>query len=196
MHHQRASSPFLNALSTPAHSQSARPPLPSGHTATVSHDIGWLQNLHRWPGLETVGKVEAVREIEGRIQTETRYYIMSQKMSPEELLKAVRNHWAIENSLHWVLDVQMGEDDLRNRAGHGAENLAVVRRIALNIIRLMDDKLSIRRRLRWAAQKPEYRLEFICRAAELAPELSNAIAQKYRSADRPQKDHDRPQTNA
>ena len=56
-------------------------------TATVSHDIGWLQNLHQWPGLEAVGKVEAVREIEGRIQTETRTCIMSQKMSPEELLK-------------------------------------------------------------------------------------------------------------
>ena len=114
-------------------------------------------------------------------------------MSPDELLKAVRNQWAIENSLHWALDVQMGEDDLRNRAGHGAESLAAVRRIALNIICLMDDKLSIRRRLRWAAQKPENRLEFICRAAELAPELSNAIALKWRSADRPQKNHDRPQ---
>ena len=92
-------------------------------------------------------------------------------MSTEEFLKAVRNHWAIENSLHWVPDVQMGEDDLRNRMGHGAENLAVVRRTALNILLLMDDKLSIRRRLRWAAQKPEYRLELIRRAAELAPEL-------------------------
>ena len=115
--------------------------------------------------------LEAVGKVEGRIQTETRTCIMSQKMPPEELLKAVRNHWAIKNSLHWVLDVQMGEDDLRNRAGHGAEDLAAVRRIALNIVRLMDDKLSIRRRLRWAAQKPEYRLELIRRAAKLAPEL-------------------------
>ena len=111
-------------------------------TATVSHDVGWLQDLHRWPGLEAVGKVEAARETEGRTQTETRYCIMSRKMSSEELLKAVRNHWAIENSLHWVLDVQMGEDDLRNRMGHGPENLAAVRKIAPDIIRLMDDKLS------------------------------------------------------
>ncbi len=140
-------------------------------TATVSRDIGWLQDLHRWPGLEAVGKVEAARETEGRTKTETRYYIMSRKMSPEELLKAVRTHWAIENSLHWVLDVQMGEDDLRNRMGHGPENLAAVRKIALNIIRLMDDKLSIRRRFRWAAQMPEYRLKLIRRAAVLAPEF-------------------------
>ena len=140
-------------------------------TATVSHDVGWLQDLHRWPGLEAVGKVEAARETEGRTKTETRYCIMSRKMSSEELLKAVRNHWAIENSLHWVLDVQMGEDDLRNRMGHGPENLAAVRKIALNIIRLMDDKLSIRRRFRWAAQMPEYRLKLIRRAAVLAPEF-------------------------
>ena len=140
-------------------------------TATVSHDVGWLQDLHRWPGLEAVGKVEAARETEGRTKTETRYYIMSRKMSSEELLKAVRNHWAIENSLHWVLDVQMGEDDLRNWMGHGPENLAAVRKIALNIIRLMDDKLSIRRRFRWAAQMPEYRLKLIRRAAVLAPEF-------------------------
>ena len=140
-------------------------------TATVSRDVGWLQDLHRWPGLEAVGKVEAARETEGRTKTETRTCIMSRKMSPEELLKAVRNRWAIENSLHWVLDVRTGEDDLRNRAGHGAENLAAVRRIAPDIIRLMDDKLSIRRRFRWAAQKPEYRLELIRRAAKLAREI-------------------------
>ena len=140
-------------------------------TATVSHDVGWLQDLHRWPGLEAVGKVEAARETEGQTKTETRYYIMSRKMSSEELLKAVRNRWAIENSLHWVLDVQMGEDDLRNRMGHGPENLAAVRKIAPDIIRLMDDKLSIRRRFRWAAQMPEYRLKLIRRAAVLAPEF-------------------------
>ena len=140
-------------------------------TATVSHDVGWLQDLHRWPGLEAVGKVEAARETEGQTKTETRYCIMSRKMSSEELLKAVRNHWAIENSLHWVLDVQMGEDDLRNRMGHGPENLAAVRKIAPDIIRLMDDKLSIRRRFRWAAQMPEYRLKLIRRAAVLAPEF-------------------------
>ena len=96
---------------------------------------------------------------------------MSRKMSPEELLKAVRTHWAIENSLHWVLDVRTGEDDLRNRMGHGPENLAAVRKIAPDIVRLMDDKLSIRRRFRWAAQNPDCRLKLIQRAAELAPEF-------------------------
>ena len=72
-------------------------------------------------------------------------------MSPRGFLKAVRNHWAIKNRLHWVLDVQMREDDLRNSAGDGPENLAGVRRMVSNIVRLKDDNLSFRRRILRAA---------------------------------------------
>ena len=140
-------------------------------TATVCHDIGPLQDAHRRPGLAAIGKVESVRVSEGRTRTETRYCIMSRTMSPEDFLKAVRNHWAIENKLHWVLDVRMREDDLRNRAGHGPENLAAVRRLFVSMVRQMDDKLSIRRRLLRAAQVPEYRLEIIANAAKLAEKL-------------------------
>ena len=140
-------------------------------TATVCHDIGPLQDAHRWPGLAAIGKVESVRVSEGRTRTETRYYIMSRKMSPEDFLKAVRNHWAIENKLHWVLDVQMREDDLRNRTGRGPENLAAVRRLVVSMVHQMDDKLSIRRRLLRAAQVPDYRLEIIANAAKLAEKL-------------------------
>ena len=127
-----------------------------------------LQDAHRWPGLAAIGKVESVRISEGRTRTETRHYILSRKMSPEDFQKAVRNHWAIENKLHWVLDVQMREDDLRNRAGRGPENLAAVRRLVVSMVRLMDDKLSIRRRLLRAAHVPDYRLEIIANAAKLA----------------------------
>ena len=140
-------------------------------TATVSRDIGPLQDAHRWPGLAAIGKVESVRVSDGVARTETRYYIMSRKMSPEDFLGVVRNHWAIENKLHWVLDVQMREDDLRNRTGHSAETMAGIRRLALNIVRLMDDDLSVRRRLVWAAQMPEYRLELIGNAAMLAEKI-------------------------
>ena len=140
-------------------------------TATVSHDIGWLRDDHRWPGLEGVGKIEAVRETKGRATAETRYYIMSRRMAPEELQEAVRNHWAIENRLHWVLDVQMREDDLRNRAGHGPANLAAIRRLTVSIVRLADDKLSFRRRLLKAAQVPDYRFELIEKAAGLSKEI-------------------------
>ena len=92
-------------------------------------------------------------------------------MSPEDFLKAVRNHWAIKNKPHWVLDIQMREDDLRNRTGHGPENLAAVRRLVVSMARLMNDKLSIRRRLLRAAQVPDYRLELIANAAKLAEKL-------------------------
>ena len=136
--------------------------------ATVCHDIGPLQDAHQWPGLAAIGKIESVRVSEGRTQTKTRTYIMSRKMSPEDFLKAVRSHWAIENRLHWVLDVQMREDDLRNRAGHGAVNLAAVRRLVVNLANLQDDKLSFRRRLLKAARVPEYCLEIIANAVKIA----------------------------
>ena len=77
----------------------------------------------------------------------------------------------IENRLHWVLDVQLREDGLRSRTGYGPENLAGVRRPVLNIVRLMDDKLSVRKRFLRAAQVPEYRLELIANAAKLAETL-------------------------
>ena len=137
-------------------------------TATVSRDIGPLQDAHQWPCLAAVGKVEAVRVSEGRTRTETRYYIMSRKMSPEDFLESVRNHWAIKDKLHWVLDVQMREDELRNRTGRDPETMAGIRRLALNIVRLMDDNLSVRRRLLRALHVPEYRLELISNAAKLA----------------------------
>ena len=140
-------------------------------TATVCCDIGRLQDRHEWPGLSAVGKVEAVREIKGRTSTQTRYFLLSRKMSPEEFLKTVRNHWAIENNLHWVLDVQMGEDRLRNWADDGPENFAMLRRTALNIMTLMKDKLSYGMRFRRAAQVPEYRLELIRNAMELGDEF-------------------------
>ena len=137
-------------------------------TATVSRDIGPLQDARRRPGLAATGKAESVRVSEGRTRTETRTCIMSRKMSPEDFLEAVWNHWAIENKLHWVLDVRMREDELRNRRGRGPETMAGIRRLALNIVRLMDDNLSVRRRLSRAAQVPDCRLELIGNTAKLS----------------------------
>ena len=118
-----------------------------------------------------IGKVESIRVSEGRTRTWTRLYIMSRKMSPEDFLKAVQNRWAIENKLHWVLDVRRREDELRNWRDHGPENRAAVRRLVLSMVHSMDDKLSIRRRFLRAAQVPEYRLELIGNAAKMAEQL-------------------------
>ena len=103
--------------------------------ATVCHEVAWLHEFHHWPGLAIIGKIEARRERATRTTVETRYYIMSAPLSPERFQHAVRAHWAIENSLHWVLDVTMNEDRQRNRKDNGPENLALMRRLALNIAR-------------------------------------------------------------
>ena len=142
-----------------------------GRTATVSHDIGPLQDAHRWLGFAAIGKIESVRVSEGRTLAETRICIMSRKMSARDFLKAVWTRWAIENRLHRILGVQMRKDDLRNSAGHGPVNLAGIRRLVVSLVNLQDDKISFRRWLLKAAQVPEYRLEIIANAVKLAETL-------------------------
>jgi predicted transposase YbfD/YdcC len=74
-------------------------------TSAVSTDVAWLQEHHRWPGLAAIGKVTRIREADGKTTTETAYYLLSAPLSAERFHNVVRDHWGIENSLHWVLDV-------------------------------------------------------------------------------------------
>jgi predicted transposase YbfD/YdcC len=94
----------------------------------------WLKEKVNWPGLESLGMCEARREINEQASEEKRYYLSSLSVDAVRLAEAVRGHWAIENSLHWILDVVFREDDSRVRVGHAAENFALVRRIALNLL--------------------------------------------------------------
>lgn len=112
--------------------------------AEVLHDVDWLTESHRWPGLAALGKVTATREIGGRATTTSRYYIASRPLSAADLNRLVRGHWGIENRLHWVLDVVMNEDQARARKDNAPENLALLRRLALNIIKRNTDKGSNR----------------------------------------------------
>lgn len=130
-------------------------------TASVAHDVDWLQERHRWPGLAAIGKVVSMRETRAGTTTETRYYVMSAKLSPQRFLRAVRSHWAIENSLHWVLDVTMNEDRQRNRTGHGPENLALLRRLALNVARMEPGKDAMRGKLKRAGWDNNFLLNMI-----------------------------------
>jgi len=97
--------------------------------------LAWFADRSKWEGLQSVGLVEAEREVRGKVTVERRYYLSSLPVGVETFAKAVRGHWAVENSLHWVLDVQMGEDDSRARTGYAAENLATLRRLALNLLK-------------------------------------------------------------
>lgn len=97
--------------------------------------LGWLDPDRAWPGLRTVAAVEGERRSGGTVGRETRYYLSSLPANAAAIAAAVRGHWGIENKLHWALDVAFREDECRVRAGHAAENLAVLRRIALNLLR-------------------------------------------------------------
>jgi predicted transposase YbfD/YdcC len=104
-------------------------------TATVSTEIDWLQKQHQWPALKAIGKVVRVRQAGEKTTTETAYYLLSRALSPERFNQVVRQHWGIENKLHWVLDVGFGEDLDRKRAGHTAQNFSLLNRIALNLLK-------------------------------------------------------------
>ena len=123
--------------------------------------IDWLEAKPDWAGLEAVGRVESTRIIGEHTSTECRYFLCSFP-DRDRFAAIVRGHWGIENQQHWVLDVQFGEDACRTRKDHSAENLALIRRIALNLLRhngpLRD---SIRRRKLRAALNDEYRLRLL-----------------------------------
>lgn len=101
----------------------------------ITEDIDWLTPHAQWEKLRTVGMVESIREIHGQVTVERRFYICSIGPEAREFARAVRGHWAIENSLHWCLDVSFAEDQCRVRTGYAAENLALLRHIALNILK-------------------------------------------------------------
>ena len=129
---------------------------------TVLRDTDWLAGDRRFPGeLRLPGaacllRAETVVETRGVTRTETRYFIASRALAAPAAATAVREHWAIENRLHWVLDVTFGDDLSRLRKGHGARNMATVRHFALNLIRTLREKGSIKSRRKRAGWSPDY----------------------------------------
>ena len=123
---------------------------------TVIRDVDWLQARHQWPGLKSVVVVESRREINGKISDETRFYIASLVMLAEAVGPMIRAHWAIENSLHWVMDMVFRDDECRVRTDNAPANFATCRHIVYNLTRKAPGKDSIRLRRKTAGWDDEY----------------------------------------
>jgi predicted transposase YbfD/YdcC len=122
-----------------------------------TEQLEWFADRKEWDGLKSVGVVEARRTIGGRESVERRYYLSSLSNDAARFARAVRGHWGVENSLHWVLDVVFGEDQSRARSGYAAENLAATRRLAINLLRRDKTcKRSLKGKLMRAAIDPDY----------------------------------------
>jgi predicted transposase YbfD/YdcC len=127
----------------------------------LSAQIDWLEQKPDWKGLAAVGRVESTRIIGDKTSVEIRYYLCS-FTDLERFAQSVRQHWCIENRQHWVLDVQFGEDGNRARKDHSPENLALIRRMALNLFNNHgSSKDSLRRRKLRACLSDRYRAELI-----------------------------------
>jgi predicted transposase YbfD/YdcC len=142
-------------------------------TTTVIHDVEWLRKRHDWPGLKAVVMVESTREIAGKAEQETRFYITSLVMLAHLLGPAVRSHWATlpkvprarargmadegnENSPHWVMDMIFRNDEYHLRTNHALANFTTIKHMAHNLLRRPSGKDSFRLRRKVAGWHDEF----------------------------------------
>jgi predicted transposase YbfD/YdcC len=123
---------------------------------TVIHDVEWIQKRHGWPGLNAVAMVESTRETAGVIEQDTRFYITSLVMLAHLLGPVIRSHWAIENSLHWVMDMVFRDDESRVRTDHAPANFTTIKHMACNLLRRPSGKDSLRVRRKVAGWDDDF----------------------------------------
>ena len=129
---------------------------------SVCHDVRWLFSDRRYPGepafpgLAMLGMVESRTERDGKVEQERRYYLCSTRLNAETFARVVRSHWGIENRLHWVLDVVFRDDLARLRTGHGPANMAVVKHMALNLLKQAKPTTSLKNRRKKAGWNADY----------------------------------------
>ncbi|MCL2020627.1 MAG: ISAs1 family transposase [Betaproteobacteria bacterium] len=125
--------------------------------------LACLHKPERWHDLNSFAVIESQREIKGRTTLAQRYYLSSLAPDADRLLRAIRAHWSIENRLHWCMDVVFADDQMRARTGHAAHNLAVLKHITLNLIRLdpTPRKGGIKARRLIAATSDSYRAQLL-----------------------------------
>ena len=129
----------------------------------VCHDVGWMfpnrgraAGQKRFPGAAMIGMVESRVERDGAVARQRRYYISSAKLDARAFAAAVRGHWGVENALHWVLDVVFHDDLSSLRTSNGPQNMAVVKHVAMNLVRNPKDCHSRKNRKKLANLNPDY----------------------------------------
>lgn len=128
----------------------------------VKANTRWFPSSQQWPHLKQIVMVKSRRELQDKMTEDTRYYITSTNASAQKLLAITRAHWGIENSLHWTLDVTFREDESRIRAEASPENFAIIRHIALNLLKKDTSiKASVKRKRLMAALNDEFRERLI-----------------------------------
>jgi predicted transposase YbfD/YdcC len=139
----------------------------------VCHEVDWLFSDRRYtdeprfPHLAMIGMVQTRVERNGSIEQERRYYLSSTKLDAKAFAAAVRAHWGIENRLHWVLDVVFHDDLARLRSLNGPQNMAIVKHMAMNLVRNPKDKHSLKVRRKLANLNPNYLETLIRQTASL-----------------------------
>jgi len=131
--------------------------------ATVMRNTS-LATVHNFPGVVALGRVTSRRRLIGKPADPpaVRYYLLSKILTAKRLLQVTRSHWSIENQLHWVLDVQFDEDGNRSRMDNAPENLAILRRLALNILQTHPDPKPIRRKIKRAGWDDAFLTDLLC----------------------------------
>src|SRR5882724_2567784 len=135
-------------------------------TYTASQNVDWITSARSYPGqprfsgIKTILKVEERAEHSDRTTFDTRFFISSAALDIERLANGTRGHWGVE-SMHWLLDVEFKDDLSRYRAGHGAKNMAVVRRFALSLVRANKAKGSVKTRRKKAGWNPDFLLQIL-----------------------------------
>ena len=132
----------------------------------ATDSIDWLKMKDDWVGIKSCVAIRSRRTINGKESTEYRYYISSRPANAEQHNKIIRSHWTIENSLHWVLDVVFNEDDSRIHAKHGAENMAMIRHVVMNKLRIAQShyprKISLKGLRKSAGWNDDSLLSILC----------------------------------
>jgi predicted transposase YbfD/YdcC len=130
-------------------------------TCYVENNLILYDDLASWGHLKSIIKIESKREINGKISFETRYYLSDLALEPKDFNSYIRNHWSIENKLHWKLDVVFREDLQRTKTGNAPENLAIIRKLSLQLLNKIPDKESIKNRRKIAGWNDKYLIDLL-----------------------------------